>query len=362
MTYKKRLAILCVAVLVISSFMSLTYAEKVISTHGELKTQGVDISIAATQDNKLIAPNMTVKYEPVITYKGVDSYVRFKLDISTSDIALYQFTGLNSDWVQRGEYFYYKKPVKHNTRLSTFKSFHVPSEYDELDPKDFMGSKFNITATCDAVQAKNFTPDFDNDKPWGNLSIQDNDYDGNTYAAENNNIHDKIRLNFETASQYSLSSDQMVKNTILPGDTYKNSIVLSNSGKKNMKVFFSVSKENQEEMYNLLDALKLTIKLDGKDFYEGTLRASRLNDWKTLLTLEKGSKHTLSYEIHAPAELDNAYEEKLNHFTWNFKVRELSDAPVTGDQLNLIFWLVTMALSALILILILKGARVKNEE
>ena len=338
MTYKKRMILLAALVLVIAAIMSVTYAERIISTHGSFETEGVDVSIHTTQDRKLLAPNMTVKYQPVISYKGVDAYVRFRLDISTNDIALYQFKGLDSDWVQRDGYFYYKKPVKHNTRLSTFKSFHVPSEYDELDPEEFMGSKFNITATCDAVQAENFSPDFNSDKPWGNLSIQDNGYDGNTYTAENNDMHHKIRLNFDTASQHSISSDQMVKNTILPGDTYKNSIVLSNSGIKNMKVFFSVSKENQEDMYNLLDALKLTIKLDGKTFYYGTLRASSLNQWKSLLNMEQGSTHRLTYEIHAPAELDNAYEERLNHFTWNFKVQEDQTAPQTGDEHLFLFW------------------------
>ena len=351
---------LAVLVLFIASTMSLTYGERIISTHGVLETEGVDISIKATQDKKLLAPNMTVRYHPVITYKGVDAYIRFKLDISTEDIELYQFSGLSQDWVHRGDYFYYVKPVKHNTKLDTFRSFHIPAEYDEGLPVNFMASDFDITATCDAVQARNFTPDFSSEAPWGELEIQDNTYNGNTYKGETVRSSEPIRINFKGASQYSLSSDEMIRTNILPGDTCKNSINLTNQGKNDLEVFFSVSEENQEEMYNLLDALELTIKLDGKPFYQGTLRASELNQWRTLLTMEEGSRHRLSYEIHGPEELDNAYQEKLNHFTWNFKVKEEQTMPYTGDRLLFIFWSAVLIAAFAVILLLRKGE--KDEE
>lgn len=351
MKKKKYIFILVIAVYLISLFMTATYAEKIASTNGELATDGVDVKITATQDKKLIAPNMTVHYEPVILYKGVDAYVRFKLDISSEEITLYNFRGLSDNWVRKGEYYYYTKPVKHNTALSTFKSFHIPEHWDEGMPEEFMNSKFNITAYCDAVQAKNFTPDFNSDEPWGELVIQDNSYDGNSYTGEKMKDFDSIRLKFKGASQFSLSSDEMIKSNILPGDTYKNSINLSNIGERDMEVFFSVDEENAPDVYNLLDALKLRISIDGKEFYNGDLRAAELNSWKNLVYMDKGSSHKLTYEIHAPAELDNMYEEKINDFTWNFKVREAEDGPKTGDTEYLLFW---MALSVMSLLLLFK--------
>ena len=355
MKKKKYIAGLLMVLLLVSLFMTVTYADKIASTHGELNTDGVDVEITATQDEKLIAPNMTVHYEPVIKYKGVDAYVRFKLDISNEDITLYHFKGLSDDWVKRGEYYYYTKPVSHNTILPTFKSFHIPEHFDEEMPEGFMNSKFNITAYADAVQAKNFNPDFNSDAPWGELVIQDNSYDGSSYKDKADSDFDCIRLNFKGASQYSLSSDEMVKKSILPGDTYKNSIVLSNSGERDMEVFFLVDKENTPDVYNLLDALELKISIDGKELYNGSLRAADLNSWKNISYMKIGSEHVLNYEIYAPAELDNNYEEKLNNFTWNFKVREVYEGPKTGDTENLLFWIVLGTISILLLFKVKEG-------
>lgn len=356
MTYKKSVILQIITILVVSSVITFTFAEKIISTYGIFETDGVDVSIKTEQSDKTVAPDMTVRYSPVITYKGVDAYIRFKLNISTDAIKLSQFKGLNSDWVKQGEYFYYSKPVKNNTKLKTFTSFHIPPEYDETEPQDFMESVFNITATCDAVQAENFTPDFKNKNPWGDLIIQDNSYDGNKYKEKRNKDHAEIRLNFKNPGQYSLSSDQMVKDRILPGDTYCNSIILENKGKENMDVYFSVNRENQKEEYNLLDALTLSIKVDGKDFYKGNLRAEELNKWGLLTELEKGKKHVISYKIHAPKEMDNDYEEQFNHFKWNFKVNTEEKNPLTGNIDTLFFWLSIILLSLTII------WRMKQEE
>ena len=349
MNKKKTLTALLITAFIFSSFMTLTYGEKVISTYGTLETEGVDVNISAIQDERLIAPNMTVKYEPVIRYRGVDAYIRFRIDLSNDFLKQCEFQGLSHDWVKRGDYYYYTEIVKHGDMLSTFKSFHIPDNFDEEMPEGFMNSEFNITAYADAVQAENFTPDFTGDNPWGELVIEDNSYDGSSYRGVGKKDSDIIAINFKGAGQYSLNKDELVNSGILPGDTYRNSIKLVNTGERDMEVFFSVDKENTEDAYNLLDSLKLIISVDNEEIYRGSLRAAEFNSWKNIMYMEKGSEHEINYQIHAPKELGNSYEEKLNNFTWNFKVRGVHEGPKTGDTESLLFWIVS-GIAALILL------------
>lgn len=339
MTKKKILILFLSVILILSCFLSLTYAAKVISVYGQFETKGVDVSISAEQSNDLIAPGMRVKYEPVISYQGVDAYIRFTLDISEDDLTLYHFTGLSDDWVRRGRYFYYRKPVHHKEEIETFKSFHIPETWDETMPQDFMGSTFTITASCDAVQAKNFSPDFERENPWGSLEIEDNAYDGDTYVETISSKKELVGLTFNGFSKYTLNSDILVEENILPGDTYENEIVLTNKGGKDTEVFFSVSEMKAfTDKNNLLDAVELTLRLDDKEFYHGTLRAAELVNWKSLVYMKPDSTHRLSYKIHMPKELQNAYEEKLDKFQWNFQAKEIPNAPKTGDRNYFLFF------------------------
>ncbi len=70
---KKKTAVFALSsILIISSLLAaFTFATKVISVDGEIKTQGVDISITAGADDSEVMPGKAVKYEPKIQYKGV---------------------------------------------------------------------------------------------------------------------------------------------------------------------------------------------------------------------------------------------------------------------------------------------------
>lgn len=353
--HKKTIAFL-VMVLILSSLLTLSSARNIISTKGKFLTDGVDVSISATADEGEVTPGKKVKYEPVISYKGVDSYISFTLDVTDENITLDSFSGLNEDWVRKGDYFYYKNIVHHSEDVPTFTYFRIPKEWDELSPPNFMGSKFRVTALCDAVQAKNFTPDFESDFPWGELEIEDNDYDGNTFIAKENDRNEPISLGFLGTGRYALSSDKMVEDSIQPGDTYKNEIHLSNKGENDTEVFFYVSEQDNVSDENLLDALSLTIKLDDKVYYEGTLRASELTCERSLVYMKPGETHVLSYEIHMPTELKNAYEEKLDNFVWNFTATEHPKMPKTGDETRIIIYVVIfLAALATLLFVAIKG-------
>ena len=337
--------ILWIAVL-LSLFMSFTYGLHIIKLKGNFYTEGVDVSIDAEETHKLIAPGMTVPYAPVITYRGIDAYIRFKTDISNSVLSIENFKGLSDKWVKRGDYYYYIEPVSHGAEIDTFESFHVPEEWNEREPDSFMNSRFTITSLCDAVQAENFSPDYTSENPWGDLIIQDNTYMGSSYEEYEKSDSAPINLYFKNQGKYSLNSELLSNNSLKPGSTFSNEIVIYNESDRNMEVFFSADKISSQEKQNLGEILCLHMTIDGKEFYNGNLRAEELVNWKSLVVMEKGTSHKLKYEIYLPSEADNSYEEKEQNYVWNLMARDVDSTPETGDSAMLIFWLIAGSIAA----------------
>lgn len=356
---KSAISILSIILVISSLLAAFTFATKVISVDGEIKTQGVDISITAGADDSEVMPGKAVKYEPKIQYKGVDSWIRLRLDISNENIKEEYFQGLGDDWIKKGEYFYYTKHVHHNEEIKTFDSFKIPYKWDELEPENLMDSSFQVVALCDAVQADNFTPDFNSEKPWGELEIEDSDYDGSEYS-DKENIIKHIDLEFLGAGQYTLSSKDIILD-VLPGDIYENEINIYNEGKHETEVFFYVSDAELKEN-SLLDAVKLKMEIDGKPFYDGTLRAAKLTKEQSLCYMKPGEKHILSYEITVPAELKNDYQDKLDFFTWNFSSIEYPKVPKTGDTASFLIYIMIASLSLILLIKVKRKESKKDEK
>lgn len=363
MKYIKKKVILMTAftIFLISSFMTITYAEKVISLEGNIETEGVDVLIESEGYNTPLAPGMTVPYEPVITYRGINAYLRVKFIISNENITLDRFSGLSDKWVKRGEYFYYTVPVEHNTCLSTFKSFHIPEQQSQLSEEMKVNPEFTITALCDAVQADNFTPDFECDNPWGEVIIENNDYDGTKHKCGKAIKKVPVYLKTKGSSAFSLDSEQLCNSHFRPGDFYENDIIINNDSRRKTELLFSSAELIEQSEPNLLDVVCLKMYIDGKEFYNGTLRAKKLNKWKSLVIMDKKSTHKIHYEIEMPAELGNCYELRFQNFVWNMTMREVSDGPVTGDKAGFLFWIIVMAVSV-ISILRINRKKIKKDE
>ena len=351
-----------IIILIISSFMTVTYAEKIISLEGVIETEGVDVSIDSADFKKQIAPNMTVPYEPVITYRGIDAYLRFKILVSNENITMDNFSGLSDKWLKRGQYYYYTTPVKHNTELATFRKFYVPEYWTETSCEMGMESEFTITAMCDAVQADNFYPDFNSTNPWGEIIIEDNYYEGDVYKKTEESESAPIYLKTKGTSSYSFDSDSLCNKTFRPGDTYINDIIISNESKNRSELLFSTENTMGRDKYNLLDVIKLKMYIDDEEFYNGTLRTDELNNWKKLVVMNEGSTHKLHYEIEVPSELQNCYEVKKDSFIWNMKMHDIAGAPVTGDYAILLFWILLMIISLKIVICISRKKYKKDEQ
>lgn len=124
---------------------------------------------------EFVMPESTVEEIMKLNNNGLSCYVRLKLELESSNADLvnvdiydcYDYD--HSIWVQKGGYLYYKNVLNEpDESITVFNNFTVPSGLTQKTN----GETFKTKITVDAVQAENFTPDFESDEPWGNIVPQ----------------------------------------------------------------------------------------------------------------------------------------------------------------------------------------------
>lgn len=127
-----------------------------------------------------VLPGMKVSKIPYFTATGEDCYIRATVKIeegvkTNQVITIDDLAGISDDWIRAGDYFYYKYPLKTNETLKFFQSVTIPSEWDNsINPANVGDWSVVLNVVVDAIQAKGFSPDFESDNPWGDISIQEN--------------------------------------------------------------------------------------------------------------------------------------------------------------------------------------------
>ena len=146
---KKVLLISMIAVLLIGTGIATTLAylsdskESLVNT---FKLGNVTTNIEETFEK---TSETTFKKEPVVENIGEnDCYVRVRVTVSPEEQL--EIDGWDQDnWIEKGDYYYYKKPLKANGDKTTplFKTVSVKDEYiDTIE-------EFEVTVYQEAVQA-----------------------------------------------------------------------------------------------------------------------------------------------------------------------------------------------------------------
>ena len=234
---------------------------------------------------------------------------------------------LGDDWVKCGDYYYYTKPVKHGEAAEFLKSVSIPAEWTEaLSEKD---QKINFTA--DAVQEKNFTPNFKSDDPWFGTVIEQSVTDAYTVPVTSNNPF-SVAYEGGAAGLVKVGDDFFSNwGTLMPGDVVSGKVTISNKYAQSVKIYFRTDTIADD---NLLQKLHLKIACDGQTLYDGSMAGEITN--KVLLgDFAQGSSKDLTYTLTVPAELDNQYAMNKTKTKWIFTA-ELPETPnktvATGDS------------------------------
>lgn len=138
-----------------------------------------DDQLVKFEYDKLIYPGDLIPLIPQIKNKGVDAYIRIKIDFpqfknadesvkETLDVlSLDDINGFEHEkWVYQDDYYYYQDVLKEEQAIHLFESIQVPTEWGN----EYQSMSFDVVVEVDAVQVKNFTPDYTSSNPWGNVT------------------------------------------------------------------------------------------------------------------------------------------------------------------------------------------------
>lgn len=255
------------------------------------------------RNKKLVQPGQTVTKIVDVRNVANDCWIRIKVDFESDE----GMTGVDDSmlhladehWIYRGGYYYYTLPVYHGDTVQFIDTVHVPEDWDS----SYSGKEFRIIVTSDAVQIRNFTPQFDTEDPWFGTVIEQcvhDEYEDTSYQTS-----DAFSVSFEGGAEGLVRvGDDFFSNwaEMMPGDTWEDKCEVRNNYNQNVKIYF-YTETIAEDI--LIDNLILTIKNGDKVIYQGplsgTVRPIELGNFAP------GTGTTMTYSLYVPWQLNNAY-------------------------------------------------------
>lgn len=348
---RKVLAILlCIAMLVCGS--GFVYGMTTTSVVNEFETGIVDIELDEYQivngeeepwvDNPTVMPGDVISKIPRVVNPGNDCYIRVKITFRDTDqLSEDDLFGMNDKWVKADDgYWYYTEILEHDASVDVFAGILIPDDFSQ----DNAGNKFYVDIDVDAIQSKNFEPDYSLAKPWGDIEIlkceKEGQYDVSTFKVSDSKSFE-IVYNGE-ADVLAKNADDFFENFpyLMPGDEYSDSIVFENDSNVDVIIYFHTEDIDDSELLDKIQ-LKITTVINGETVvvYDGFLRATDLQDDIVLGVIPAGKTGDFNFEISVPAELNNKYTIESSAVKWVFSTESDEiipfepDSPQTGDDM-----------------------------
>lgn len=331
----------------ISGIYALTNQE----TEGTFNTGIVDIKLQSYQinsenneieyndDNKKFMPGDIISFIPKISNLGQNCYIRIKINYIDENTDFIDYvTGFADEFTKYGDYYYYNKALKSNEIIKIFDTIRIPEQINNEHDEEL-----KIKIVAEAVQEKNFEPDYTSENPWGNVTPTESI--NNSYEIDANKNNSKIAVKYEndTNNDISVSSNFFEKmKEIMPGDNYIDKIEIKNTEKNEAKYFLKIETNEENSKYvELLKQVNLTItNKNGQVLYNGKL----LNTEKILLgTYNLNEYDNIDLKISIPEQLENKYALLNPELSFIFSAEydnkdtktSVIENPKTGDYINL---------------------------
>lgn len=273
-------------------------------TEGVISTGYVDIDILPYEIDEDITVTLgeQIALVPKVKNKGAACYLRIKISYLNENTNFLDYvSGFNDKFEKHGDYYYLKEVFDSNSVIELFNQIKIPEDASQIGSDKVIELKI----MAEAIQEKNFEPDYTLDNPW-----KDNIPTKSINDLYNIVDYSKISIGYEnnTDKDIDVPNDFMERvKSSMPGDSYIETITLKDSDKKNANYYMSIgTDETDQKNINLLKRIKLTItNQNGDTLYDGSL----IGDGKILIgkyNIDESDK--LDFKISFPTELGNEFE------------------------------------------------------
>ena len=176
---------------------------------------------------------------------------------------------------------------------------------------------------------------------------------------------------FLPGSDYSPTDLFLDFKDVMPGDSIQQKILVKNDVSNDCKIkIYMRALGAHEDSVEFLSQLNLTVT-KGTDtimFDAPADQTAQLTDWVYLGTLYSGGECELIVTLDVPVTLDNQFKNLVGYLDWEFAVEELPvepddpEPPKTGDNSQILLWVVLMVGSSIMLAILLLGKKKKEKE
>lgn len=307
--------------------------------------------------NDSVLPGDSISKIPRITNLAEPCYIRVHLtfpqpeDMTLPGLSDEHLQGISHKWIQIDDYYYYPDILNTGDTLDFFQSVYIPSDFEN----EYAGQELAVSIQIDAIQAKNFTPDFTSTAPWGDQVIE--------ICAHNQtqpiikHPYQSMYVEYEgNAHKLITASDDFFSNLgqMMPGDILSDEITLRNTTNSDAEFFFrtAFSDSLSDEAVDLLEQIFLEITLGDELLYRGRLKSTALEEAISLGIYKSGETESFQFTLYMPETLTNTYALRETSVKWIFSVKNeelkiTTPQPVkTGDESEIGRYLVLLPLSA----------------
>ena len=342
------------------------------SNESSLSAGNIDIKImeyTLNSDNEEIMyneQNQIVEYGQIISLiekvrnLGAECYIRVNITMEGANVTEC-IQGFSEDWQKIGPYYYYKKKVNTNDEIKIFDTVKIPNALP-----DTTYNQITLAVVVDAIQTRNFEPNYESEDPWNGIEIEKSIYNSYDIDGDTN----KYTIEYEDGcNKYISVSDDFLQDfsRMLPGDSVQKQITIKNTKKEQAEFLLAIDINNlTEEQKALLTNIPVKImNKDGNIVYDGSLAG--LAEEISLGIYKLNEEDVLTIKIMLPKEAKNEYEGILQNIKWRFfaKYNEQennSKNVKTGDfefDLSLILFF-TSATGLVVVLALMHAERKKN--
>ncbi len=193
-------------------------------------------------DKEYVTPNSTISNIKRITNESEHScYLRAKVTfVESKHVTRDNLLGISDDWILKEDgYFYRKEAIESKASVDLFTGIHIP----DYVPDDQEGMTFYMSVMVDAVQEQNMTPDYEAEKPWGDVAVLKAETDGQNILTSVESYTALSISYLGDADGFIAEPEDFFSNlpTLYPGDEYSDVLELVNKSSDQIRLYFRSS-------------------------------------------------------------------------------------------------------------------------